>query len=531
MDLYKIPGDNGKDWRLHKFVEYQHEVPSIHYRVLGEYIKTYCNNKDEAVMLCWYMSCTYNEVTCALMGELIGFKSLNKNTYADTFDEFWKKYKPVLDFGSSRKYAKSMDWTPELLKEFYKHVKGKPYKWLKRFTNGEAGYISLYTDICKLKYVGRFAADLFMESVLYLNDYFETEFVEPEKLDWKHCSNLTSGLLNIFYMDEEANLFDRTGKLPVGEDILTDKLQQVKNAIYCTYPDQRGDGINLFVGKICSFRNLFKNSRYGGFHHDRELGVLREYEKALPEYDYIWKRLYKLRQDMFPRHLLGELNGWDGIRKERKKLFLSQGLTGVEKKTMYKRLLINLRGCNGSGKSTIPLSMMNDRGRYVIEKPYKGKQRKILTVFPKYNFVVLGAYLNKTGGMDTFPDTELCMKAMNYAIAKFPGYNILMEGIMASTVYSTWRNAYKKVEEKYPEIQIVILNLIPPLHVALERVQLRNGGKPVNEQAIESKYNTVLRNSKKFKQDGFKSEIWNTSECKKDDMLCEFGNKIKKMWR
>lgn len=197
---------------------------------------------------------------------------------------------------------------------------------------------------------------------------------------------------------------------------------------------------------------------------------------------------------------------------------------------MSKRLLINLRGCNGSGKSTIPLSMMNDREKYVVEKPYKGRQRKILTVFPRYNFVVLGSYFNKTGGMDTFPDTELCMKAMKYAIVKFPEYNILMEGIMASTVYSTWRNAYKKVEEKHPEIQIVILNLVPPLDVALERVQLRNGGKPVNEQAIESKYNTVLRNAKKFKQDDFKSEIWDTSECKKDEMLCEFMDKVKK-WR
>lgn len=327
MDLYKIPGDTGGDWRLQKFVEYQHEVPSIHYRVLGEYIKKYRINKNRAVLMCWYMSCTYNEVTCVLMNELISPKLLKDKAYVN---KFWKQYKSVLDFGSSRKYAKNMDWIPELLPEFFKHVQGKPYNWLKTFPDGKIGYSQIYSEISNLKYVGRFATDLFMESLLYLNDYFGTNYVEPEKLDWKNCSNLTSGLLNIFYKDEEANLFDKTHKLPVEEDLLNGYLSKVKDAIYQTYPEQRDDGINLFIGKICSFRNLFKNARYGGFHHDRELGVLKAYEKALPEYSYLWRRFYELRREMFPKHLLGELNGWNGIRKERKKLFLSQGLTGVE---------------------------------------------------------------------------------------------------------------------------------------------------------------------------------------------------------
>ena len=530
MDLYNIPGDTGGDWRLQKFVEYQHEVPSIHYRVLGEYIKKYCDDKDEAVFMCWYMSCTYNEVTCVLLNELIDLKEINKHNYKQFFNNLWSSYKTKLDFGSSRKYAKNMDWFPELMRQFYQVTKAKPYRWLKKFSSGEKGYRELFLAIMNIRYVGRFATDLFMESVLYLNDYFETEFVEPEKLDWKNCSNLTSGLLNIFYMDEEANLYDKTRKLPVSEDLLNEYLSKVKDAIYCAYPEQKGDGINLFIGKICSFRNLFKSSRYGGFHHDRELGVLKEYEKILPEYNHLWKRLYNLRLDMFPDHLLGELNGWDGIRNERKKLFLSKGLTGVENKTMNKRLLINLRGCNGSGKSTIPLIMMDDPDMFIVEKPYKGKSKKILTVFPKYNFVALGSYLNKTGGMDTFPDTELCMKAMNYAIGKFPKYDILMEGIMASTVYSTWRNAYKEVEKKHPEIEVVILNLTPPLEIALQRVQERNGGKSVNNQAIESKYNTVVRNAKKFKRDGFKSEFWNTAECEKSEMLYVFRDMLRE-WK
>lgn len=331
MDLYNIPGDIGGNWRLDKFIEYQHEVPSIHYRVLGEYIKKYIKNKDEAVFMCWYMSCTYNEVTCILLDELIDLDAIDRYNYKEFFDTFWGSHKSKLDFGSSRKYAKNMDWFPELMKQFYWTTRAKPYKWIKRFPSGKKGYRELFSAVTSIRYVGRFAGDLFMESILYLNDYFKTDFIEPSKLDWKNCSNLTSGLLNIFYMDEEANLYDKTKKLPVTEEILNEKLKTVQNAIYCAYPEQRNDGINLFVGKICSFRNLFKKSRYGGFHHDRELGVLKEYEKILPSYDYLWERVYRLRKKMFPKRFLGELNDWDGIRKERKKLFLSTGMTGVEK--------------------------------------------------------------------------------------------------------------------------------------------------------------------------------------------------------
>ena len=90
----------------------------------------------------------------------------------------------------------------------------------------------------------------------------------------------------------------------------------------------------MFIGKICSFRNLFKNARYGGFHHDRQLQVIKEYEKVLPEYEYLWKECYDLRKTMFDKRFLGELNGWNGIRKERKKLWLTTGLTGAEKESL-----------------------------------------------------------------------------------------------------------------------------------------------------------------------------------------------------
>lgn len=333
MDLYHIPGDTGKYWRLDKFVEYQHEVPSIHYRVLGEYVKNNKLSKDDTVMMCWYMSCTYNEVTCALLHEIFDWKSLTPKSVKSYCKKFWESHKALLDFGSSRKYAKSMDWFPTLMCEFIKATRLHPYNWLISLV--EENPVETYNRICKelekFQYVGRFARDLFMESICYLQGYLSIELEEPSMLDWERCSNLTSGVLNIVYKDEEANLFDKLGKLPpdVTKDQLTRYLTKIQKRIHMTYPEQ-DDDINMFVGKICSFRNLFKASRYGGFHHDRELGVLRTYEQTLPQYQYVWDELFELRKAMFPERFLGELHDWNGIRTERKKLWLQKGLTGVE---------------------------------------------------------------------------------------------------------------------------------------------------------------------------------------------------------
>lgn len=332
-DLYHIPGDTGFNWRLNKFVEYQHEVPSIHYRVLGNYILEldYVTELNDVVMMCWYMSVTYNEVTCVLLQEVFRWRKLTPANIRDYCESFWAMWKDKLDFGSSRKYAKNMDWFPSLMESFIRKTKKRPYLWLKSLCTGspQENYHRVFKAVSSIEFVGRFAAELFMESVLYLQEYLGIELEEPSKLDWQRCSNLTSGLLNIFYQDEAANYYDKTGKLPVSEEYLTKHLEIVQREIERVYPEQ-DNSINLFVGKICSFRNLFKASRYGGFHHDRELGVLREYEKTLPEYQYLWDRIFELRRFMFDKRFLGEYNTWNGIRKERKKLWLQKGLTGVE---------------------------------------------------------------------------------------------------------------------------------------------------------------------------------------------------------
>lgn len=322
-DLYQIPGDNGKDFRLKKFVEYQHEVPSIHYRFLGEYIKEHGFGMKETMDFCFLMTVTYNELTCMLLFEMLKTESP---------EEIWERYKGDLQFGSARKYAKNNDQFCDLIHDWRKITNGDPYAWVTshKGKTPEQTYILIQKAIQSVPNVGRFASDLFMEMLVYLEGYLGLSIKEPKRIDWKNCANLTSGIFNIFYQDEKANQFDKT-KIVTPEDViyLTAKIGIIQKEIQKTYPEQNAE-ISMFIGKICSFRNLFKNARYGGFHHDRQLGVLRGYEKAFPEYRQLWKECYELRRKIFPERFLGELNGWDGIRPERKKMWLKTGKTGVE---------------------------------------------------------------------------------------------------------------------------------------------------------------------------------------------------------
>ena len=165
------------------------------------------------------------------------------------------------------------------------------------------------------------------------------------------------------------------------------------------------------------------------------------------------------------------------------------------------RLLVNIRGTNGSGKSTIPVSMKDDPGMYQVIRPYQGKPKKVLTVFPNYGWIALGAYNRQVGGLDGFPNKAFTEKVLQYALKKFPQYNILMEGILASTTYSTYAELFRNVQEEWG-VQPVIYYLMPPVEVCIDRIKQRNGGKSFKEELVHAKYGMMQRGIKKFEQSG-----------------------------
>lgn len=198
------------------------------------------------------------------------------------------------------------------------------------------------------------------------------------------------------------------------------------------------------------------------------------------------------------------------------------------------RVLVNVRGCNGAGKSTIPMSMMDDPKMYVHEiVGSDGKKISAITVFPSYGWVALGTYFNKTGGLDTLKNNAVTKLTLFAALDGFPEYDVLMEGIMASTIRSTYIDLFHEVEDYYGKkrLKVIVVSLLPPVDVALSRVYKRNGGKPINEAAVAGKWNTVARNVSAFAEAGFTSIKANSAKVKKRNMLPAFLKTVDKYRR
>ncbi len=199
------------------------------------------------------------------------------------------------------------------------------------------------------------------------------------------------------------------------------------------------------------------------------------------------------------------------------------------------KVFVQIRGCNGSGKSTIPMLMLKDPKKYEIGVGVNGTAPYI-TVFPAYKWAALGRYKTACGGMDGYKNNAATVTAINYALLNLDDYDILCEGVIASTVYSTWLDAFGWMklsmrEDKILDREIIVMNFLPPLEVCLERIQERNGGKEVDEKAVGSKWRTVERNHEKFKQAGITSIRINTSKVAKADMLKAFNKTVDKYRR
>lgn len=203
---------------------------------------------------------------------------------------------------------------------------------------------------------------------------------------------------------------------------------------------------------------------------------------------------------------------------------LQEGLKDTEPNNM----LINIRGCNGSGKSTIPMEFRDlDENSFEVLWTYEGRQKVVATVFPSFNFLALGKYSNKCGGLDGFKTTDEIRFAVE--VLWNLNYNIIMEGIMASTVRQTYIDLFTRLQQEQDfKREIIVYNIVPTLETCLERIQLRNGGKVIKEEQVASKWRTVDNNVQHFHNAGFNSLRVTNEDIPKEDTLKWFFENISK---
>lgn len=170
-------------------------------------------------------------------------------------------------------------------------------------------------------------------------------------------------------------------------------------------------------------------------------------------------------------------------------------------------MIVNIRGTNGSGKTTLMRQMMETYG-YQPVLGEKGKHKGYdLNGIGTY---VVGSYTANCGGCDTIKTQDESKARIREYASK--NYNVLFEGVLISTIFGPW------LEFSRANGGMVWAFLDTPLQLCLERIQRRNGGKPVKEDQVRSKWEGMLRIQEKARAAGEQVVVLNYTNAFNDLM-------------
>lgn len=157
-------------------------------------------------------------------------------------------------------------------------------------------------------------------------------------------------------------------------------------------------------------------------------------------------------------------------------------------------MIINIRGTNASGKSSVVKSLIEAKGGSPL---YAGK--KVIGYQLQGQTMVVGRYETACGGVDASFSKKGDTERVEQIIRDWAGegFHVVFESILISTVYSRWLKLSQDFAGEY-----VWAFMDTPLDLCFDRVYERNGGKPIKRDLLESKYNTCRKHVKKAAEDG-----------------------------
>lgn len=150
-----------------------------------------------------------------------------------------------------------------------------------------------------------------------------------------------------------------------------------------------------------------------------------------------------------------------------------------------KRYAINLKGCNGSGKSTIPMQMISSEPNSVFLTAAIGDTKPCGIYVPTTDTVILGTYMTACGGCDGLGNTQIVKQLLVQLWKK--DVHIIYEGVIVGDIRSTFYElmvGFNTVHER----NLSFCFMGTRLSECLKRIQVRNGGKEINEELVRGKY-------------------------------------------
>ena len=260
------------------------------------------------------------------------------------------------------------------------------------------------------------------------------------------------------------------------------------------------------------FYSLMKGDTYWYEFADLHLKDIKEmikatYTECLSQKAMKWFYLvFCERHKLIPIECLQEYSGKnrsrETIKKENKFIsskeiyYLNPLIDDLYKTLEYDKLetligtkVLNIRGTNGSGKTTMVKALIkkfNEVEESVWDKftteeitTYHKVYTRKAQIWHKQKILVMGIYNEKqTGGVDNYDTPWQIMYGLLYFCKKYQGYTIILEGIRVSTNYVYWYKVFNILRDKGVVVKVV--GLLPSnLEWAVNNVKERRKNKNI----------------------------------------------------
>lgn len=314
-----IPNDTGRNWRKNRMVEYIGSFPDEIGPLMRSYFKKHNLSKDDRVWWVLLYSSSYCMGTACILQQELDYKTFTKYQA----EQFWADNKQRLIFQSDRRYIKNMNQFVDIVEEFIQRSKHHPWQYLQQFLKEtpEETYDALYKEVSSWRYYGRFSTILFLYNINKLMGIP----MDSKKYDWKNGKTTTAAIFNAVYEDERADEFEDTASISSSDkQFLNNFLRKLMVRLSSKYPEKNWTVMGV-TSDLCSYRKLFKQTRYLGYYVDRQQEELIWLQDRWPEYQDLWQDFWADRKQYIDRQYLGELNGWTGVQKDLMKSWAKRG--------------------------------------------------------------------------------------------------------------------------------------------------------------------------------------------------------------
>lgn len=169
--------------------------------------------------------------------------------------------------------------------------------------------------------------------------------------------------------------------------------------------------------------------------------------------------------------------------------------------------ILDIRGTNGSGKSSVVTLLAKGAGRAVSQTPC-GMPYTILATEKHGLIAAVGYYNTPCGGADGVSSQQLITDGILELWQEQPQYSaLIVEGSIVATVFTRWNELAKGIGDNY-----WFLFLDTPVDMCISRVLARRAAKGDTrtfdpDKTLKPRDNAIRRVAVKLKEDG-RNVLW-----------------------